>query len=238
MSLPSGSAEISPENPTANIALGQPRAIPVFQRLWIDFSSTEPTPLAAAVEAAGAHLDEVLGELLALPKDPVEPDWNTAPLSALVDHIVSTHHAFTKNAMPAIWKLLGELLRKDVNRDQRPELHEIGKMVAPLFTELDQHLLKEEQILFPHIRRMEEDDEARRNPPESPMQVMEEEHDHACEAILKLRELTNDFRPPENATETQRSLYAGLAELCRDLRLHIHLENNVLHARVRGLLDS
>ncbi len=235
MSLPTGDGAIHPDTPTATIALRQPAAIPVFQRLWIDFCGSEPTPLAAAVDRAGVHLDEVLGELLALPTGPVEPNWTTEPIGALLDHIVATHHAFTKNALPALWNLLREVIQKF--GDRRPELHEVAKIVAPLFTELGEHLQKEEQILFPRLRQIEAEPEKGHEIPESPMRVMEEEHDQARDSFRKLRQLTNDFRAPEEASDAYRSLYAGLAELGRDLQLHIHLENNILHPRARAAYE-
>ena len=46
--------------------------------------------------------------------------------------------------------------------------------------------------------------------------------------LQKLRELTNDFTPPEHACTTWRVCYATLAEFEADLHQHIHLENNIL----------
>ena len=222
---------VSPDAPTSSIAIHLPDAIPVFQRLWIDFSGPRPIPLRDAVDRVGANVDEVLAELLALPPVLHGREWGAAAIGELLDHIISTHHELTKNAMPALWDLLAEVIEKHGN--DHPEIHDIAKIIAPLFTELGQHLQKEEQLLFPYLRRMEHDDDARRSAPEAALQMMEDEHDHAREAFHQLRELTNAFRPPARASESCRSLYAGLAELGRDLRLHIHLENNILHVRAR-----
>ena len=236
MSQPAGSIEITPETSVGRIAVERPVSIPVFQRLGIDFCCGGPAALSDAVERAGARLDEVLGELLALPTEPPEQDWSEAPLAELLDHIISTHHVFTKNALPSLWKLLGEVVQ--AHGDNHPELHDVAKVIAPLFTELGQHLQKEEQILFPHIRTLATSPAERRVLPESPMSVMEEEHDHAASAFRRLHELTNDFKVPEDACNAYRSLYAGLAALERDLHVHIHLENNILHPRTRELCAS
>ena len=47
-----------------------------------------------------------------------------------------------------------------------------------------------------------------------------------------MRLLTNQYTVPPRACNTYRALYAGLAEVERDLHLHIHLENNILFPRV------
>jgi len=223
--------EITPGTTTGAIAAALPAAIPVFQRRWIDFCGVRPVTLGDAVERASAHLDEVLGELLALPRDPFEPDWRTAPIGDLVEHIVSTHHEFTKNAMPALWTLLRQVVAK--HGDAQPELHEIARTIAPLFTELGQHLVKEERHLFPYLRGIDAAGGAHRGVPEAALAMMEDEHTHATEAFERLRSLSNGFRAPERASDPYRSLYAGLAELGRDLRIHIHLENNILFVRAR-----
>ena len=95
---------------------------------------------------------------------------------------------------------------------------------------------KEEQVLFPHIRELSTNPEAPRVIPDGPMNVMEQEHDNAGRALKELRELTNGFAPPSDACDAYRSLFSGLAELERDLHLHIHLENNILHPRTRALV--
>lgn len=225
-----------PNTPTGQIAVHVPAAIPVFQRLGIDFCCAGAAPLAETVQRADARLDEVLTELLALSPNPGDRDWSTAPLDDLIDHIVSTHHGATKKMMPALWERLREVLQ--THGENHPELHEVGKILAPLFTELGQHLQKEEQILFPTIRRLSSDASANSDSPEGPMSAMEHEHDNAGEAFRKLREITDGFRAPEDADDSYRTLYAGLHELERDLHVHIHLENNVLHPRTREMCEG
>lgn len=227
---------ITPDTPTGRIAVHVPAAIPVFQRLGIDFCCSGDAPLAAAVERAGARLDEVMSELLALSPNPADRDWSDAPLVDLIDHIVSTHHENTKKMMPALWECLREVISK--HGENHPELHDVGKIVAPLFTELGQHLQKEEQILFPTIRRLSSEGAASSDCPEGPMSAMEHDHEGAGEAFRKLRQITEGFRPPEDACDSYRTLYAGLHELERDLHVHIHLENNVLHPRTREMCEG
>jgi len=67
---------------------------------------------------------------------------------------------------------------------------------------------------------------------------MEAEHEDAGQALTRMRELTRGYAPPEGACPTFRGLYYGLAELERDMHVHIHLENNVLFPRAASLARS
>ncbi|MEE8459449.1 MAG: hemerythrin domain-containing protein, partial [Phycisphaerales bacterium] len=84
---------------------------------------------------------------------------------------------------------------------------------------------KEEQILFPMIRQ------GRGAVADGPVSVMMHEHDSAGNALRRLRELTNDYQPPQGACTTWRALWHGLAALETAMHEHIHLENNILFPR-------
>jgi len=66
---------------------------------------------------------------------------------------------------------------------------------------------------------------------DGPISVMEEEHESAGAALRRLRELTNGYQVPEEACNTWRALWHGLAALEESLHQHIHLENNILFPR-------
>ena len=54
--------------------------------------------------------------------------------------------------------------------------------------------------------------------------------------IARLRELTNDFTPPEHACTTWRAYLDAMDRLEQDLHRHIHKENHVLFPKVMELL--
>ena len=88
-----------------------------------------------------------------------------------------------------------------------------------------EHLDKEEQILFPIIVR------GMGTRASAPVHTLELEHEHHKEDLLRIRALTADLQPPEEACTTWRALYLGLQQLEQELMEHIHLENNVLFRR-------
>ena len=51
----------------------------------------------------------------------------------------------------------------------------------------------------------------------------------AVHAGVRFRTLS--VQPPEGACPTHRALYNGLEEFERDLRQHVHLENNIVFPR-------
>jgi regulator of cell morphogenesis and NO signaling len=230
-----------------DLAVARPASIPILEQLGLDYCCGGNRSLAEAAAAAGRPVDEVLSRLAAAEGDPTARDWSGAPLPELLDHIVATHHEYMKAALPALWEMIGKVV--NAHAEGHPELAEVRATMGRLFEELDLHLQKEEQILFPMIRGLCGASGPAATPgscpgkgtpcaggPEGPMTVMEQEHDDAGEALRTLRRLTQDYRLPEGACTTFRGLYAGLQELEADLHQHIHLENNLLHRRVRRML--
>jgi regulator of cell morphogenesis and NO signaling len=106
--------------------------------------------------------------------------------------------------------------------------HPLATRVLALASDLDPHLIKEEQVLFPMIRAGHGASAG------DPIAGMEMEHEAVGGMLRRLRELTDDYRIPEGACNTWRALWVGLEALEHDLHDHIHLENNILHTRVLG----
>jgi regulator of cell morphogenesis and NO signaling len=97
------------------------------------------------------------------------------------------------------------------------------------------HMMKEEQVLFPCIVRMEEaviQKEPILPPPfgsvQNPVNMMVHEHDSAGEALRALRTASGGYTTPADACVSFQTLYQALAAFEADLHQHIHLENNIL----------
>ncbi|MBC8328060.1 MAG: iron-sulfur cluster repair di-iron protein [Planctomycetes bacterium] len=226
--------------PIGDIAVALPPSIGVFERLGMDYCCGGSRTLAESAKAADADAEAVLAELAGMQRSEDDRDWSEAPIPELLDHILSSHHEYTKQALPALW----EMIRKVVNAhgERHPELEQMRRIMGGLFQELDMHLQKEEQILFPMIRALAEPGAGGAGPggcpsgPEGPMTVMEAEHDSAGAALRELRSLSAGYVLPEGACTTYQALFAGMQDLEKDLHTHIHLENNVLHPRTRALM--
>ena len=122
-----------------------------------------------------------------------------------------------------------------VHGDHSPETIKIAELWQTLSEELNFHLRKEEQILFPYVTQMlvvEEENKLLGVPGfqtvQNPIRAMEFEHDSAGDLIKEIQHLSNNFTPPEWACNTYKVLYFKLQEFQNDLFNHIHLENNIL----------
>lgn len=156
-------------------------------------------------------------------------DWSRATLSELADHIVEVHHGYLKDALPRLEFMVGKVAT--VHGERRPELVELRRTYDALKPELEAHLFKEEEVLFPMCREL---DAAETKPDfhcrtiDNPIGTMVAEHEEVGGVLARMRELTGGYEPPVDACNTHRAMLDGLAELERDVHLHVHKENNIL----------
>ena len=220
------------------IVFEDPRAARVFESFGIDYCCGGKRPLEEACRQANVAVDRVLAEL----RRPVEaaeiPDarWNLVPLNDLVDHIIHKHHAFVRQESPRLTELLQKVRTRHI--DAHPELNKVGELFDTLTSELAFHMLKEERVLFPMIKRLEEagrsgslTDGESHCAIEFPVRRMMAEHEGAGEVLSGMRSLTSGFQPAADACPSFRALYQGLQDFESDLHQHIHLENNILFPR-------
>jgi regulator of cell morphogenesis and NO signaling len=209
------------------------RTAAVFEEFGIDFCCSGRRPLAEACRAASADPDAVVRALEALPPAVEGQDDVTSwEIPRLVDHILSTHHAYVRSAMPSIVRHLAKLT--EVHGARHPELARVSMYFGQVRGDLEQHMMKEEQVLFPYVRDLAErpDDCGRMQSPfgtvENPIRMMEREHQEVGDAMRLIRELTRGYVTPEDGCTTYEIGMAELREFERDLHRHVHLENNVL----------
>jgi len=210
----------------------RPARARVLDRLGIAYNCEATEPLAIACKTQGLMLDHVLGQLAL--SDKAEPldggrDWSGAPLSELLDNIIAEHHDYLREELPRLSRLLARLAAN--HADQDPNLPEVERVFSALRAELESHLAKEEQILFPMIREIEAGNvraASHCGSVRNPIFVMEREHDGAKKALVQLRKLTNEYTAPEWACTTHCAVIESLGTLEKDLFRHIHKEDDVL----------
>ena len=225
----------------ADLVLAHPALRPLLDRLGIDYCCGGKKPFAQAVRAAGHDLQTVIDNchrtLRASAGAPAATDWARASVTELAGHILSTHHAFTRAQLTRIDGLLARVQRAHatVHGDL---LEQVRNIFDALRAELESHLAKEEQILFPAIQAIDGYLAGRNARPAIhcgrvayPIRQMEAEHDSAGAALARLRALTGGYQAPADACATFQALYEALPALEADLHEHIHLENNILFPR-------
>ncbi len=217
---------ITAETSIGSVAAEHPLATRVFARHGIDFCCGGGLPLSDACAARGVEPDLVLAEIDREIATSASDDvrWNNEPLANLIEHIVHDFHEPLREELPR----LDDMARKvyAVHGEKDPErLGEILETLQGLRTELEEHMMKEETVLFPMILA------GHGRKAMGPVSAMEAEHVHAGDMLRRLRDLTDHYTPPEGACNTWRALWAGLEDLEHQMHVHIHLENNILFRR-------
>ena len=230
---------IAPETTVAEIATSAPATIRVFQDHQIDYCCGGRIPLAQACAARGLDVDTVLHELhVAVAPVTGDPVWANETLRALVRHIQARYHEPLRLELPRLEAMLDKVVSR--HGDHLPEtLVPLQRAFKHLKGELLVHMAKEDRVLFPFIVSLE----AGENVPvenalewiQSPIAVMEADHEEAGRALAFIRDVTGSFAPPEWACPTFRGLYYGLSQLEADMHLPVHLENNILFPRAARL---
>ncbi len=204
----------------------------VFERWGIDYCCGGKRSLRQACVDGGIDEQRLLDDLQvadAQGRDEAgeAEAWDT--MGRLVDNIVQTHHVFLRRELPRLTALMAKV--RSVHGERHPELSELQEIFLGLVGELESHMAKEEQVLFPMLKRMDHADtlpEFHCGSVRNPISVMEYEHDQAGEALARMRELTGDYEVPDDGCESYQVLLDGLQELEADLHQHIHKENNIL----------
>ena len=222
------------QNTLADIVKSDFRAARVFENYNLDFCCKGNRPLSEACSVKNLDADAVLQEvnsvLTGAPLDKSPDEW---AIDELANHILSTHHVYTKEMLPVIFahsQKVGEVHGKN-----HPEVVEIAEIFSRVHDELNSHMMKEERMLFPFILLMAEAEKnnTHSDPPpfgsvSGPISVMEREHIEAGDGFFRIRELSSNYSAPEDACSTYKVLYQELNEFENDLHRHIHLENNIL----------
>jgi len=215
-----------------------PDARRVFERFGVDYCCGGSHDLKTAAAEAKIPVETLLMALASeleapLPGQEPERNWNTLTATELVEHVLDRHHAFMREQLPRIDGLLDKVLK--VHVAHRQMLTAVQETFHALKDEIEEHLFKEENILFPLIVQWDAHSAGSGPMPvahcgavQNPIRQMEHEHDSAGAALARLRELTGSYSPPPDACPTFRTLYEGLQAIEPDLHQHIHLENNYL----------
>ena len=209
------------------------RKAQIFKKYGLDFCCGGKKTVKQACAEKGLDVTKIEQELQQADKMPATrplpyDEWS---LDFLADYIVNTHHSYVKKVLPDLRSYAAKVAR--VHGTRHPELLDIHQLVENLSSELSEHLVKEEQLLFPYIKEIVI---AKRDIGiEDTVRMMETEHEMAGRDLEQIRALSNNFSLPEDACASYSLLYRMLEEFEDDLHIHVHLENNILFPKALQL---
>ncbi len=229
----------------AEIVANDYRTAEVFKKHGIDFCCGGKKTIERVCRDKAVNIDILQKEIEAIQntEDISEHAFNEWSLSFLIDYISNVHHAYVKRNMSLITEFAQKVAL--VHGDHNPENRDIAKLWDSIVSDLTQHMQKEELMLFPYIKKLEQYSlgELKQFPKavfgtaKNPIRMMENEHDLAGNLMKHIEIISNNFTPPAHACNTYRVLYAKLQEFQNDLHAHIHLENNILFPKAIQLED-
>ncbi len=221
------------------------RTAAVFEKYNLDFCCRGNRPLKDACTEKNIQVESVLNDIALLTGSGENPDKNYNEWNAdfLADYIVNVHHSYVRKMIPVIAAHSEKVA--SVHGQNHPETVDVAKKFSVIYKDLKQHMMKEEEILFPYVKYLVKtaDKGQKGEKPffgtaKSPIKMMEAEHQFAGDELFEIRKLTSNYTPPPDACNTFKVYYQELKEFEEDLHKHIHLENNILFPKTIELENS
>jgi len=220
-----------------DIVVKFPQASEIFKQYGIDFCCGGEQALSNASQEHLVNGSTLLGELNTgydeARRVGVEiTDWMAVPLEPLIHHIVNTHHAYLQKVFPPLTELTTKLLRVH-GKNHGIVLSQVHRLFSGLRMNMEEHMIKEEEIVFPQIVLYQNDRSLDKlEAVISAVTELDREHDSAGDTLKEIRKATDNFSLPDDACGTYIYVFQKLEELESNVFQHIHLENNVLFARL------
>ncbi len=173
-------------------------------------------------------------------KKAVSQEFNKWDLDTLSDYMLNTHHRYAKENAVIIY----DLIQKNAYKygEAHPELSKLATASFLFFQPLLNHLLKEEEILFPAIRQLTK---YKRNPAKAIyttfgfikywVMLLQKENLTAGEDLKLFRKLTNNYKLRVDVSDSFNYLLKKMKEFESDLFLYVHLENTILFPKATML---
>jgi len=226
---------LDPTKTVRELAVAFPNVTRVFEQTKIDYCCGGDQLLRDACAKAGVDL-QMLEQMLATsgPATAIGGiDFQGLNLTELVNYILDKHHVYTKEEMQRLEALAEKVV--SAHGANHPELMAVRDLLQQLFADLRPHMFKEEQILFPYMIQLEASVAPNRPQPfapfgtvNNPIHMMMMEHDTAGDLLRELRQVSNDYKVPDDACISYKTFYEAFVAFEQDLHQHIHLENNIL----------
>lgn len=154
------------------------------------------------------------------------PEW---PLDLLIDYALKVHHRRIRENGPVILGLLKKV------KAGNSVLEEVEQLFEQSFADLETHLMKEENVLFPYLYELFEASQGKHfleqmhcGTISNPIRVMKDDHQGELERHVRIALLTNYYATPDGASDDHRLLNSMLQQFFDDLREHIHIENELI----------
>ena len=234
----------------AELAIHIPASINLFEKYDLDYYQNGKQSFKEACKEKGLSHSEIDVELTRLQNEPK----GTYPLTLedmgidrLIDFVNGQYHSNEAQVLSSIHDNIQQLLLdKNCEKPLLNLLEDIEIKFKELMEKLIQHCKKEDEILFPYMRKLFE---LRRDKSvisssqtisliKNPIRVLEAEHVQAANILSEIKKTANNFTAPSNAHSEYVTLMESLKEFEKDLHMHLHIENNILFPKLIALEEE
>jgi regulator of cell morphogenesis and NO signaling len=221
---------IKPNDTLAAIVSRNIYAANILNEHGIDYFSRGNRNLETACLEDNGPMSTILEELWDLKcQDTSALDFQKMSLTELSIYILQTHHRFTEKKVTFIKHTLARLVRENGNADEKIE--RLQNTFHDLSVYLTVHMRHEELVVFPFIQELAKSKcviHSISSKILQPIASMQEDHCHEVDTLRQLSFLTKNYSASKNADYALQITYDAMRELEQDLKIHMHLENNVL----------
>lgn len=216
---------INKDSIVANIVTQQPLAADVFRQYGIDFCCGGNISIEEAVQNKKVDADTLLNKLNALPVSQpggISVEYLDAP--SLIQYIQSRFHQTIREEFKNLSPYVTKVAR--VHGERFPYLLELQDLYRQFRDGMLEHMAEEDEQAFPKLIEISKGHEVENA--DQIIQSLVDDHTETGQLLQSMRELTNDYQPPQEACTTWRLVYNRLENLERETHEHVHLENHVL----------
>jgi regulator of cell morphogenesis and NO signaling len=154
-------------------------------------------------------------------------------LAEIVTHIEVVHHETVREMLPVMLEQVVQVAADYGANDER--LYDLQVLFEKMAAEIENHMLHEEEALFPMCRSMSESGEFKvtrcGDRVGGPIQCMKNDHEQMKTELKRLSELSDGFSAPEGVSEQYRDILKQLEEFAADTVVHIYKEDHLLFPR-------
>lgn len=233
------SFEITPTTTVSDIVLQDYRTADVFHKYGIEYCCTGWWPLEIACTIKGLEVERLTKELENITRTVQASSalfFQTWETDFLIDFIIHVHHHYLEQSLPRTAAMIKHFV--DEHEKKYPHMQEVNTLFIQLIAEIFPHIRQEEEVVFPYIRQMVHAYENKDSYGKllvktlrKPVDIMMLHEKGLISLLLSLRDITNQYTPPESACVSYKVTLCRMKELDNDLMQHIYLENEILFPR-------
>lgn len=239
--------DINGESTVSEIVNSDYRTADVFRKYGIEYCCGARWPLSTVCVMNGVDQGKLIDDLRKATRPfhlPASIQFEKWSVDFITGYIVNVHHSYLSDTLPTLDDSLSHFVNE--HSKKYPTLDKLQIQYTRLQKELFSHIRQEEDVVFPYMRQISRahiDNDSLgsllvRTLRKSITQIIQLEKEMFREYLSKLRQLTDNYNPPEKACTSHRVVYAKLKELDTDLAQHLYLQTEVLYPRIMVMEDE